>query len=241
MIIIIAKPRLTQINESEECMSKDFGKREKDDSSSSRKVIPENRQRPRNLNVSLYSSTGARERLLATTDTKQIPTHTIGNHALTTNQIVDKVSTKSHHKAMKSVASFIDTSRNVNDFENGTKVMLLIRQQLVQSRSDGGRADTLKANVPIFTVVGSSKSDMADLWETYFECFKKQDEKTRKFKVAPFIADPTNSKGKGTKIYPKIETAIGKAYEIRSHAKKTHQQFEDVLNDIHNWAGVRRE
>ena len=78
---------------------------------------------------------------------------------------------ESHYKAMKSVASFIDTTRNIDYFEKGTKVMLFIRQQLVQRRSYGGKADTLTANDTIFTVVGSSKFDMKDLWDTYFECF----------------------------------------------------------------------
>ena len=105
---------------------------------------------------------------------------------------------------MQAVTSFIDTIRNVNDFENNTKVILLIQQQLVQSKSDGDKPTTLKANVPIFTIMASSKVDMLCLYDTYHEYMAKRKEKTRKFKVAPFIADPKNSRGKRTKVLPKV-------------------------------------
>ena len=126
---------------------------------------------------------------------------------------------------MKLVASFIDTSQNLHDFDNGTKVMLLIQQQLVQSRSNGGKVTTLKANIPIFTVIGSSKSkaDMAGLMNTYRECImRKRAVKTRLFQVAPFIAGPTNSKSKGkvTKFSTKVESTIGKTFEVYCYVKK---------------------
>ena len=81
------------INEYAEIMSKSFGKSTEDDALS-QKVIPEGKkQRAKNANVSLYSSTSAWEQLLAS-DKKNIPKHTVGNCALlTTNQIiVDKTS-----------------------------------------------------------------------------------------------------------------------------------------------------
>ena len=81
------------INEYAEIMSKGFGKSTEDDALS-QKVIPEGKkQRAKNANVSLYSSTSAWEQLLAS-DKKNIPKHTVRNRALlTTNQIiVDKTS-----------------------------------------------------------------------------------------------------------------------------------------------------
>ena len=138
---------------------------------------------------------------------------------------------------MKLVASFIDTSQNLHDFDNGTKVMLLIQQHLVQSRSNGGKVTTLKANIPIFTVIGSSKTvcDMAGLMNTYRECImRKRAVKTRLFQVAPFIADPTNSKGKVIKFSAKVESTIGKTFEVYSHVKKTPREWYAVLTDIHN-------
>ena len=65
-----------------------------EDDALSQKVIPEGKkQRAKNANVSLYSSTSAWEQLLAS-DKKNIPKHTVRNRALlTTNQIiVDKTS-----------------------------------------------------------------------------------------------------------------------------------------------------
>mmetsp|Transcript_49735 Transcript_49735/g.50569 ORF Transcript_49735/g.50569 Transcript_49735/m.50569 type:complete len:98 (+) Transcript_49735:420-713(+) len=75
---------------------------------------------------------------------------------------------------------------------------------------------------------------MVCLYDIYHECMAKREEKTKKFKAAPFIADPTNSKGKGTKLLPKVCSAIANAFETHSKVKVTPRQYEEVLNDIHN-------
>lgn len=101
---------INYINDYKELTSKGFGKLP----TSVRTVL--NGKLPSNVNVSLYSSNATRKHLLDVDNNNKIPKHTTGDHALTLSQIVDQIAIDA--QAMQSVASFIDTSHNLDDFEN---------------------------------------------------------------------------------------------------------------------------